>query len=156
MKLEEKTLSVSAISFGTVIDHILPGQALKIIRILKLLAGDNQITIGLNLKGSLGLKDIIKIENVFLTETQASQIAIFSPNATVNVIQNYVLVKKFKVQMPITIQKVLACPNRRCITNLEEISTSFTIEENDEQIELRCKYCEKLFPRDQMHERVIS
>lgn len=154
--IEEKKLFVSAITSGTVLDHILPGKALKIIRILRLLAGDNQITIGLNLKSSSGLKDIIKIENVFLNETQASQIAIFSPNATVNVIQNYDVAKKFKVQMPCEIQKVLACPNPRCITNLEEVPTSFKIEENNEQINLRCKYCEKIFSRDHINERIIS
>lgn len=150
----EKTLSVSAIAEGTVIDHIQAGQALKIIRILQLDADGNRVTVGLNLKsGSLGLKDLIKVENLFLTEVQAAQIAIFSPSATVNVIQDYKVAKKFKVSLPEAIDSVLACGNPRCITNVERISTYFSIEENQNQALLRCKYCEKLFTRDQIHAR---
>jgi len=152
--MKEKPLSVSAIKEGTVIDHIRAGQALKIIRILRLYTNDHQVTIGLNLKSrSSDLKDIIKIENIFLTEDQAGQIAIFSPHATVNVIQNYKVAKKFKVQMPETVDAVLVCPNNRCIANMERIPTLFTIEESDSQAILRCKYCEKIFSRDQMHEK---
>jgi aspartate carbamoyltransferase regulatory subunit len=152
--MKEKTLSVSAIKQGTVIDHIRAGQALKIMRILRLYANDNKVTIGINLKSrSGGLKDIIKIENVFLTEEQAAQIAIFSPSATVNVIEDYKVAKKFKVLMPQTIDSILVCPNSRCIANIEKLPTLFTIEENDDQAILRCKYCEKIFTRDQMHEK---
>lgn len=154
--MKEKTLSVSPIKEGTVIDHIRAGQALKIIRILRLYTHENRVTIGLNLKSpSAGLKDIVKIENVFLSETQAAQIAIFSPNATVSVIENYEVARKFKVQMPLIIASVLSCPNPRCIAHLEGVSTLFTIEENESHVTLRCKYCEKLFTRDQMHEKVL-
>ena len=153
---KEKTLSVSAIKEGTVIDHIRAGQALKIIRLLRLNANENRVTVGLNLKSkSIGLKDIIKVENVFLTESQAAQIAIFSSSATVNVIKNYDVAKKFKVQMPEAIGAVLGCPNVRCITNAEKIPTLFTVEENNSHVILRCKYCEKLFSRDQMHEKAL-
>lgn len=152
--MKEKTLSVAAIKEGTVIDHIRAGQALKIIRLLHLNANENRVSVGLNLKSkSVGLKDLIKIENVFLTESQAAQIAIFSPNATVTVIKNYEIEKKFKVQMPIAIAEALSCPNVRCIAHAEKVPTFFTIEENKEQIVLRCKYCEKIFSRDQMHEK---
>lgn len=155
--MKEKTLSVSAIKEGTVIDHIRAGQALKIIRVLRLNANENRVTVGLNLKSkSVGLKDIIKIENVFLTEPQAAQIAIFSPMATVNVIENYGVAKKFKVQMPEEAAAVLACPNTRCITNIERVPTLFSVEENNNHALLRCKYCEKLFTRDQMHEKALS
>ncbi len=154
--MKEKTLSVSAIKEGTVIDHILAGQALKIVRLLRLAADGKRVTIGLNLKSqSTGLKDIIKIENVFLTESQAAQIAIFSPSATVNVIENYKVAKKFHVRMPDAISSVLACPNIRCITNFEAIPTLFTVEENNSKVILRCKYCEKLFVRDEMREKTL-
>lgn len=155
--MKEKTLSVSAIREGTVIDHIRAGQALKIIRLLKLNANEARVTVGLNLKSdSMGLKDIIKVENVFLTEAEAAQIAIFAPQATVNVIQEYEVAKKFKVQMPEEVERVLACPNPRCIAHTERVVTLFTIEENNAQAILRCKYCEKIFSRDQIHEKHSS
>ena len=151
----EKTLSVSAIKEGTVIDHIQAGQALKIIRVLRLNSDGNPVTVGLNLiSQSLGLKDLIKVENLFLTESQAAQIAIFSPTATVNVIQDYKVARKFKVFLPEAIGAVLACGNPRCITNMERVSTFFTVEEHNYQALLRCKHCEKLFTRDQMNEKV--
>jgi aspartate carbamoyltransferase regulatory subunit len=154
--MKEKTLSVPAIKEGTVIDHIRAGQALKIIRLLRLNSNENRVTVGLNLKSaSGGLKDIIKVENVLLTEAQAAQIAIFSSSATVNVIQNYEVAKKFKVQMPDTIAIVLACPNPRCIVNIEKIPTRFKVEENQGKVFLRCQFCEKHFCRDQMDEKPL-
>jgi aspartate carbamoyltransferase regulatory subunit len=145
------TLSVSAIQDGTVIDHIPAGNAFKIIRLLCL--SGNRATVGLNLKSTaFGLKDLIKTENVFLTEAQYAQVAVFAPNATVNIIHNYEVVKKFKVQMPETIAKVLTCANPRCITNEQKIPTLFLVEESNTQVLLRCKYCEKLFSREQIHD----
>lgn len=152
--MKEKTLSVSAIKDGTVIDHILAGKALKIIRLFRLAAEQKRVTVGLNLKsGSRGLKDIIKIENVSLTPSQADQIAIFSPQATVNVIENYKVAQKFTVQLPEAIAGILSCPNHCCITHIDRIPTLFTVEENNSHVTLRCKYCEKLFHRDEMSER---
>lgn len=156
MILKEKTLSVSAIQQGTVIDHITCGQALQVIRILQLFTEKNLVTIGLNLRShSNSLKDIVKIENVILSEMQAAQIAIFSPFATVNVIENFEVAKKFKVQMPGTIDKVLSCPNPRCVTNVETICTKFHVEETH-TIVLTCAYCEKRFSKDLMHVREPS
>ncbi len=153
--MKEKTLSVSAIKEGIVIDHIRAGQALKIVRLMRFAAEEKRVTIGLNLKSqSTGLKDIIKVENYTLTEAQAAQIAIFAPLATVNVIENYKVAKKFQVQLPETIAAVLGCPNLRCITNAEHVPTLFIVEENNSHIILRCKYCEKLFSRDEMREKV--
>src|ERR1051325_10381059 len=98
--MKEKMLSVSAIKQGTVVDHIAAGNALKIVRLLKLAANERRVTLGLNLKSdSIGLKDLIKLENVFLSQFQASQIAVFAPQATVNVIENYRVAKKFRVQL---------------------------------------------------------
>jgi len=154
--MEEKTLSVSAIKQGIVIDHIRAGQALKIVRLMGFSEGKKRVTIGLNLKSkSAGLKDIIKVENYTLSEAEAAQIAIFSPLATVNVIENYKVAKKFQVVLPETIAIVLDCPNQRCITNAERTPTFFIVEENNSQIILRCKYCEKLFSRDEMNEKSL-
>jgi len=152
--MKEKTLSVSAIKEGTVIDHIAAGNALQIVRLLKLDANERRVTIGLNLKSqSMGLKDLIKLENVFLSQSQAGQIAIFAQQATVNVIENYKVAKKFRVQMPEAIPALLACPNTRCISNVESIQTLFSVEANHGQVLLRCRFCEKSFPREQVREK---
>src|SRR3990167_4815959 len=110
----EKTLSVTAINNGTVIDHIPAGQAITILRLLKLVDHKNQITIGLNLMGSRGLKDLIKMENRYLSEREAHEIAIFAPDATINVIKDFKVIKKQSALLPETIVDIMRCPNPRC------------------------------------------
>lgn len=151
MTLLEKTVSVSAIKEGTVIDHIAPGQALNLLRHLKFGTHGMRVTIGLNLKSdSHGLKDLIKLEGIFITEIQASQIAVFSPLATVNIIENYQVAKKISVSLPETIEGLLVCPNARCVTHSEKIATLFKVEENNRRVLLRCQFCEKTFHRAQI------
>lgn len=153
--MKEKTLSVSAIKEGTVIDHIAAGEALKIVNLLHLLEHKHPVTLGLNLKSqSMGLKDIIKVENIILTESQASQIAIFSQNATVNLIENYKVTKKFPVQLPHEIEGIFICPNPRCVTHSEKIKTHFTLKENNSHLLLRCYFCEKIFSRGELHSQI--
>ena len=131
--MKTKTVSVSAIKEGTVIDHIEAGRGLQIVRLLSLLIEEKQMTIGLNLKSpSMGLKDLIKIEDRFLTPSDIDQIAIFAPLATVNVIKNYAVAEKFAIVIPERIEKVFICPNLQCITNAEPISTLFFTEEIDQ------------------------
>jgi aspartate carbamoyltransferase regulatory subunit len=149
--MKEKTLLVSAIKEGTVIDHIQAGVALKIIRLLQLDANEARVTVGLNLKSrSMGLKDIIKVENLLLNQLAASQIAIFAPLATVNVIANYKVTAKHKVQMPEEIVAALRCPNLRCISNAGKVITRFKVEEDYKGAQLRCHFCERVFSKDEM------
>lgn len=146
--MEEK-VSVAAIKNGTVIDHIPTQQALKIVSLLNLAEEDNLVTIGLRLPSKTrGFKDLIKVENRFLTEKEAHDIAVFAPDATINIIRNYRVEKKIKAHLPKVIQKILQCPNRRCITHAERIDTAFFVEVHKQIIFLTCKYCEKIFERD--------
>ena len=149
----EKTLSVSAIKHGTVIDHIPPGCAVTIIHLLKLLEHPNQVTVGLNLiSGRMGLKDLIKIENRFLSEQEAHDIAVFAPNATLSIIRNFQVEKKIEAQLPAVIEKLLVCPNLRCITRHESVFSAFSVVEFRSKVNLRCKYCEKIFAREEIKE----
>lgn len=145
-----KTLSVSAIKNGTVIDHIRAGQALRIMRLLKVLdANKNKVTLGLNLPSQLlKHKDIIKIEHRVLTNDEANEIVIFSPEATINIIKEFEVIEKIKTHLPSFITDVFLCPNPACITHQETIESSFHIEDQGKQIKLTCHYCEKEFDRD--------
>lgn len=148
-----KTLSVSAIKNGTVIDHIPAGQALKIIRLLKITNNKHKATLGLNLTSkSLGLKDLIKIEGRFLKEHEANEITIFAPEATINIIENFEVIKKITTCLPETITNFLVCPNTQCITHTEPVSNCFFTEEYRKTVKLQCKYCEKQFDLDHITE----
>lgn len=150
--MEAKTLSVSAIKNGTVIDHISPGNALRIVDLLMAVAAKRQITIGLNLSSpSMHLKDLIKLEDKVLTEQEVNQVSIFAPLATISIIQNYEVVRKFKVSIPEVLEHShLRCPNPTCITNSEKIPTYFAVLKQINNMKLQCKYCEKTFSQSEM------
>ena len=104
-----KTLSVSAIKDGTVIDHVASGRALQIIRVLNLSANNQTVTVGLNLPSrAMGHKDLIKVEGLELSADEANRVAILAPEATMNIIKNYEVVKKFPVTIPEIIERLIA------------------------------------------------
>ncbi len=145
----EKTLPVSAIKEGTVIDHITQGFALVILKFLKI--SEHRTTIGLNLASqSMGAKDLIKIENRFLTEKEAHDIAVFAPQATLSLIRDFHVEQKIKARLPEVVQNLLVCPNPCCITHQETTHTLFHVEEFKQKIFLRCSFCEKVFDRKEM------
>jgi aspartate carbamoyltransferase regulatory subunit len=146
-----KKVSVAAIGEGTVIDHIPAGYALIIHQLLKLSQIKHRITLGLNLSSaSMGLKDLIKIENHFLTEKEIHDIAVFAPRATISLIKNYKVSSKSPVKFPDDISRVLVCPNPRCITNSETLDTLFHVKEHKQHVLLRCHFCEKIFERSEI------
>ena len=148
-----KTLSVSAIKNGTVIDHIRSGQALRIMRLLRMLHDKQKITLGLNLTSKrIGTKDIIKIENRALSNEEANEIVVFAPEATINIIENFEVIQKVKTHLPEKIANVFLCPNPDCITRHEHVISLFHIEERGAHIKLSCHFCEKTF--DQAHVKV--
>jgi aspartate carbamoyltransferase regulatory subunit len=152
----EKTLSVSAIKEGSVIDHVEAGSALKIIRILNLPAKERMVTVGLNLASQRqGRKDIIKVSGKEITPKEANRIALLSPEATVNIIRNYTTFRKFKVEMPNTVEEIIVCPNPKCITNYERMLTNFHILRHNGTTELSCNYCEKIFTIQDIREYKI-
>jgi aspartate carbamoyltransferase regulatory subunit len=115
---------------------------------------EQRVTVGLNLPSSaLGHKDLLKIENVFISEEQANKLALYAPHATVNQIENYQVVKKLALELPEQINNVFECPNTNCISHNEPVESSFKIFEKKEDIRLKCKYCEKVFSREIVTER---
>lgn len=146
-----KTLSVSAIKNGTVIDHIKSGYALLIVHLFRLLDAKNQVTVGLNLPSKrLGLKDLIKIENRVLTQGEANEIAVFARGATINIVKEFEVIEKVETQIPRSIANIFLCPNPKCITHNETSETIFYLEEHGKKIKLICNYCENVFDRDQV------
>ncbi|GAA5219255.1 aspartate carbamoyltransferase regulatory subunit [Corallincola platygyrae] len=142
----ETKMTVEAITHGTVIDHIPAGQGVRILRFFQLTDGQERITVGLNLRSkNSGVKDIIKIENTVFTAEQANQLALFAPNATVNLINNYEVVDKFRVSLPDQINAVLSCPNSNCISHDEPVDSKFYVAVKQSKVKLKCHYCEKSF-----------
>lgn len=147
---EKEQLQVEAIKNGTVIDHIPAGQALNILKHFHILDNNDRITVGFNLPSKAnGHKDLIKVENVRITEEQANQLSIFAPNATVNIIEDYKVVTKRKIELPDSVTAVFKCPNSNCISNVESTAvTNFKVINKNGKIQLKCRFCEKVFNKD--------
>lgn len=143
---QDNKLQVEAIKCGTVIDHIPARVGFRLLSLFRLTETDQRITIGLNLpSGEMQQKDLIKIENTFLTDEQINQLAIYAPHATVNRIDNYDVVAKSVPTLPDRIERVLSCPNSNCISHNEPVDSSFAVRRKTQDIMLKCKYCEKEF-----------
>ncbi|ANF22228.1 aspartate carbamoyltransferase regulatory subunit [Thermococcus piezophilus] len=137
-------LKVTAIKEGTVIDHIPAGKGLKVIEILHL----NMLKGGVLLLASnvhskkLGKKDIVKVEGRFLSEEEVNKIALIAPTVTVNIVRNYKVTEKFKVEIPEEISGILRCANPNCVSNHEYVTSKFYVVSR-EPLKVRCHYCER-------------
>lgn len=139
-------LKVSKIKNGTVIDHITAGMAPSVLRILGITTGcPDTVIVAMNVKShQIGFKDMVKVENRVLAPETVKKIALVAPHATVNIIKDYKVAQKFKVELPSELIGVVRCPNRHCITHSNEHVSSYFAVENKDPLALRCHYCEVL------------
>ncbi|WMT52270.1 MAG: aspartate carbamoyltransferase regulatory subunit [Ferroplasma sp.] len=146
----DKTLKISKIKDGTVIDHIDAGKALKVLNILGI-DESNSISIGIRvMSGKIGYKDVIKIENKFLEKIELDKIALIANRATISIIKNYEIIEKFSLDMPETFKGIVKCDNQNCITNAgEPVRSEFsTVESNP--LTIKCIYCKKEMSGDEI------
>jgi len=144
--LTDKTLSVSAIKNGTVIDHINANSAISILRLLQPLNEHTKITLGINLPSkSTGYKDVIKFEDKVPTDEELIKIAVMAPLSTVNIISNYEITEKFKIHQPISVGEIFKCPNICCITNHEPMKSLFHLNYFRQESKFQCHYCRQRF-----------
>jgi aspartate carbamoyltransferase regulatory subunit len=141
--MSKKTLRVSKIKNGTVIDHITSGHALDIAKILGITdrrAG--VVTIAMNVPSKrLGRKDMVKIEGRVLATSEVDKIALLAPHATINIVKDYKVVEKQRAKLPDTIKGIVKCDNPACVSNSNEpVQTKFYVEK-EEPLRLKCHYC---------------
>src|SRR5512139_40358 len=153
LHMKDKKLEVSAIEYGTVIDHIPANVLFKVITILNLDKINQQITFGTNLDSKkLGKKAIIKLTDTFFIDKEINKIALVAPQAKLNIIRDYRVVEKKVVEVPEEIIAIAKCMNPKCITNNEKIVTRFTVVSRKD-VKLKCRYCEKI--TDQEHIEIV-
>ncbi|MFP4176207.1 MAG: aspartate carbamoyltransferase regulatory subunit [Planctomycetota bacterium] len=137
-------MKVSGIRHGTVIDHIESEATFQVATLLEVEREDNMVLVGMNLESDhLDKKGLIKIEDRKLTPDEVNKIALIAPSATLNIISNYRVTEKFKVQLPETIERIVKCFNPRCVTNQQEMDTRFDVLHTSPP-GLRCVYCERV------------
>ncbi|MBU4340730.1 MAG: aspartate carbamoyltransferase regulatory subunit, partial [Euryarchaeota archaeon] len=138
----EKEMRVRRIEHGTVIDHITGGQALNVLRILGVSGTSSAVvSVAMNVpSGTIGSKDIVKVEDRELKEEEVDRISLIAPNATINIIRDFEVIEKYRVDLPERLDGVVKCSNPNCISNTKEpVISKFLV--NKKPLELRCIYC---------------
>lgn len=149
--MSHKELMVSAVKNGTVVDHIPADKVYKALDILDLKDIDNQITIGINLISKKdGRKGIIKIADKFFEDEELNMLALIAPNATVNIIRDYKVVEKKKLELPKEVVGIGRCKNPKCVTNHQPVKTQFKLVKSLQKEGLLCHYCEKITEIDKI------
>ena len=134
---------VRALKNGTVIDHIPSDKLFAVVSLLHLDKLKNRIIIGFNLNSEkIGKKSIIKVSDKYFSSEELNQLSVLAPNVTLNIIKEYEIIEKYKVEMPDELNGIIKCANPNCITNNEPMTTRFKIIDKQKGI-IRCLYCEK-------------
>ncbi len=145
--MTDQELRVSKIESGTVIDHVPGGHALKVLAILDIDGSDGKtVSIGMNVPSDkLGRKDVVKVEGHELSQNEVDVISLIASDASINIIRDFDVVEKSRVDRPTTVLDVIDCPNRNCITTEDEpVQSKFDVLEDG----VRCVYCDTIVRED--------
>jgi len=143
----DRELRVSKIESGTVIDHISAGQALNVLAILGIDGTDGEVvSIGINVPSDrLGTKDIVKVEGRELSQSELDVLSLIAPAATINIIRDYDVIEKHRVDRPEQVTGILQCPNHNCVTTEDEpVQSQFEVLDDG----VRCLYCDTIVRED--------
>ncbi len=141
--MKRQEMQVAALENGTVIDHIPSEKLFQVVNLLNLDSVGTPVTIGFNLKSKkMGTKGIIKVADKFFTDEELNQLSVIAPNVTLSIIRDYEVVEKKEVNMPQELTAIVRCPNPKCITNNEPMSTRFHVLDKTRGL-LQCHYCNR-------------
>ncbi len=137
-------LNVNTIKNGLVIDHIHAGSGWEIYQWLGLDKAPFTSCLIQNVHSEKsGKKDIIKIDNII--NIDYSILGYIDPNITVNVIQDGIIARKIKMELPEKVEGVIKCKNPRCITVTEHYMKQEFRLANREKKQYRCIYCDATY-----------
>ncbi len=142
-------LTISSIKKGIVIDHIKPGKGINIFNFLQLDKVDYRVALIMNVPSKkMGFKDIIKIDNNI--DIDLDVLGLIDPNITINIIEDEIILNKYKPNIPDNIENIIKCKNPRCITSTERnINHKFRLINKDTR-EYQCEYCDEIINVDNL------
>jgi aspartate carbamoyltransferase regulatory subunit len=134
---------INSIARGIVIDHIRAGYGMRVLEYLNIDTGRNTVAFIMNAaSGKHGRKDLIKIENI--TDVDLTVLGLVDHNATVNIIEDHIIVKKIKLRLPEKVTNVIRCKNPRCVTSSESGIPHVFHLVDESMKEYRCEYCDDI------------
>ena len=147
--MTDNLMRVQPIRNGTVIDHIKAGRCQKILDTLNLVDKGTTITLLMHVPSKKNSsKDVIKIEDRELSDSESQKLALLSPKAHVNIIRNFVVAEKNVVPLPESISDMAICPNDNCISNNERGAKSKFSIINGDSLNIQCVYCGRKIAED--------
>jgi aspartate carbamoyltransferase regulatory subunit len=81
------------------------------------------------------------------------KIALIAPRATINIIREYEVIEKHRVQLPDELIGIAKCPNPTCVSNFKEPVQSKFVVIDKEIPRIRCYFCER--EPDDIAEKII-
>ena len=144
MSQEANMRRVTAIKNGTVIDHVPAGKALSVLKMLGI-GGDmsNPVSLVMNVPSKkMGGKDIIKVEDRELTQSELDRLALVAPESSIAIIRAYSVAEKLNVNLGEEVRNVVRCTFSNCITQnpREPLAHRLKVTRTD-PLALRCHYC---------------
>ena len=105
MSQEHNMRRVTAIRNGTVIDHIPAGQAMRVLSMLGIDKGTAvPVSLVMNVPSKkMGTKDIIKVEDRELTQSELNRLALVAPDAHVAIIRAYSVAEKLNIELGLSL-----------------------------------------------------
>lgn len=158
MSDEHSMRRVTAIRNGTVIDHIPNGQALRVLDMLGI-SGSTSVPVSLVMNvpsKKMGSKDIIKVEDRELTQSELDRLALVAPDAHVAIIRAYSVAEKLTINLGEEVTNVVRCMMSNCITtNLREPLPHRLKVVSKDPLEIRCHYCGRPQDIDELVNNVL-
>tara|TARA_B110000467_G_scaffold104141_1_gene94565 strand:+ start:84 stop:560 length:477 start_codon:yes stop_codon:yes gene_type:complete len=155
---EHSMRRVTAIRNGTVVDHIPSGQALRVLEMLGI-GGKSSVPVSLVMNvpsKKMGAKDIIKVEDRELTQTELDRLALVAPDAHVAIIRAYSVAEKLTINLGNEVLNVVRCTFSNCITtNLREPLPHRLKVISRDPLHIRCHYCGRPQDLDELIKNVL-
>ena len=104
----------------------------------------------------MGAKDIIKVEDRELTQTELDRLALVAPDAHVAIIRAYSVAEKLTINLGSEVSNVVRCTFSNCITtNLREPLPHRLKVISRDPLHIRCHYCGRPQDLDELIKNVL-
>lgn len=140
-------MRIDRINNGIVLDHIKAGMGIEILKLFDSELLKTKIDYASFVESNrLGMKDIIKIENLDVDPQMLMKMTLLAPDITISTIRDGQVFEKVQPTVPTLVEGVLNCENPKCVTRFEKYLTSrFRVKwKEDGRLAQQCDYCEHL------------
>ncbi|CAM2067073.1 Aspartate carbamoyltransferase regulatory chain [Sulfidibacter corallicola] len=145
---KKERMRIERINNGIVIDHIDAGKGIDILKLFPTEFLKTKIDYASYIDSPrMGMKDIIKIENLDVNAEWLMRIALLAPDLTISIIRNAKVQKKVKPTIPEIVEGILKCRNPKCVTIRETYLVSrFRVGRTETgRLKQQCTFCEHIF-----------